>query len=148
MDIPYARDSSNVIKSAAQWASVSSVTRARLFQFLGRIPRDGGRRSPSPTWAMWCCCRLPHLLRGVVGVGAQGEMPPDMLVAPTGVRRVERIDMCCPTQGLAAGEHAVALWGDDLPFDRVTGVLDLFNGESSHVVDGGLSWRSLKLWRR
>lgn len=49
--------------------------------------------------------------------------PRDMLVAPAGVRRVGGADVYCPTQVLAAGEHGVALWVDDLPFDRVAGVL-------------------------
>jgi hypothetical protein len=49
--------------------------------------------------------------------------PGDMLVAPAGVRRVAGTDVYCPTQVLAAGDHGVALWVDDLPFDRVTGVL-------------------------
>lgn len=49
--------------------------------------------------------------------------PRDMLVAPGAIRRAKGTDIYCPTQVLAAGDHGVALWVDDLPFDRVTGVL-------------------------
>ncbi len=49
--------------------------------------------------------------------------PRDMLVVPAGIRRVRGIDVYCPTQVLAADARGVALWVDDLPFDRVTSIL-------------------------
>jgi hypothetical protein len=51
------------------------------------------------------------------------RQPHDMMVVPAGVRRIRGTDVYCPTQVLAAGERGVALWVDDLPFDRVTAIL-------------------------
>lgn len=51
------------------------------------------------------------------------KRPHDILVVPAGVRRVRGADVYCPTKVFAAGERGVALWVDDLPFDRVAAVL-------------------------
>lgn len=89
----------------------------KLAKYLDPGPDDGAayvplRWSSIPQTATQALTELISLRR-----------PGDMLVAPAGVRRAAGADVYCPTQVLAAGDHGVALWVDDLPFDRVTGVL-------------------------
>lgn len=83
--------------------------------------------------------------------------PHDMLVAPAGIRRVGDTDIYCPTRILAAGDHGVALWVDDLPFDRVVGVLayrDIrmvehrWGADSAHLAVIGATRRFTLHYRR
>lgn len=83
--------------------------------------------------------------------------PRDMVVAPGGIRRVRGTDVYCPTQVLAAGDHGIALWVDDLPFDRVTGVLayrdirmveHASGDESAHLTVIGATRRFTLHYRR
>lgn len=50
------------------------------------------------------------------------SQPHVLLVVPSRVRRVQGADVYCPAQVLAAGERGVALWVDDLPYDRVAAI--------------------------
>lgn len=82
---------------------------------------------PGPEWgAAYIPSRWRSIPRGAADALTElisVERPNHVLVAPAGVRRVNGADIYCPTQILAAGEHAVALWVDALPFDRIAAVL-------------------------
>lgn len=51
------------------------------------------------------------------------SQPRDLFVAPADVRQVSGAYVYSPLQVLAVGDRGVALWVDDLPFDRVACVL-------------------------
>ena len=47
-----------------------------------QLRRDGGRRSPSPTWPSWTCsCRTSTASRSPGGCGNRGEAPEIVLIS-------------------------------------------------------------------
>lgn len=83
--------------------------------------------------------------------------PHDLLVVPSRVRRVRGADVYCPAQVLGAGEHGVALWVDDLPYDRVAAILayrdirmleHTCDTESAHLTVIGATRRFTVHYRR
>lgn len=70
-----------------------------------------------PRWDM-----VPVAARQALSELTSVSLPHEVLVVLAGVRRVAGATVYCPIQALAAGHHAVALWVDDLPFDRAAAV--------------------------
>jgi hypothetical protein len=100
---------------------------------------------------------VPEPARGALCELISIDRPRDVAVSPSGIRHVGGAQVYCPMQVLGAGEHGVALWIDDLPFDRVTAALayrDIrmvqhsTNSESGHLTVIGAARRFTFHYRR